>query len=86
MQDSLLEEVNGRLSAVAVKYPESRLFIWSYQKHVQYALNNPSRVDLAKLIRDGKKWLREMVWKHPEFRDDFTAIVERIDKFEKPES
>lgn len=86
MSDSLLDEVNGRLTATAVKYPEARLFIWSYQKHVQYALNNPSKVDLVKLIRDGKKWLREMVWKHPEFREDFSAIVERIDKFEKPQS
>lgn len=79
--ESLLDEINGRLTATAVRYPESKLFIWSFQKHVQYALKNPSRADLGKLIRKGRSWLQEMMWKHPAFRDDFQRIIEAIDKF-----
>lgn len=82
----LMDEVDGRLTATAVKYPGSHLFILSFQKHVKYALKNPGKSDGPKLIRKGKQWLKEMSWKHPEFRDEFSRIVAAIEKFELGES
>ena len=83
--DGLLDEINGRLTAVVVRYPETRPFIWSYQKHVQFALKNPEKANVGKVIKKGREWLSEMMWKHPLFRPEFSGIVEAIDRFENRE-
>jgi hypothetical protein len=79
----LLEEINGRLTATGVKYPDTRNFLRSFQKHVDYALKNPSRADYPKLLRKGRDWLSTVMWKHPTFRDDFAKMVDAIDKFKE---
>ena len=83
--DTLLDEINGRLTAITVKFPETWAFIWSYQKHVQYALKEPEKANLGKVIKKGREWLSEVMWKHPFLRPDFEKIVEAIDKFEQRE-
>lgn len=80
--DTLLDEIDGRLTAVCVKYPDARLFILSYQKHVQFALKNPGKAKIEKVITKGRKWLREVMWKHPIFRPEFQKIIDAIDNFE----
>lgn len=79
----LWDEINGRLTAVAVKHPGTEKFLLSFQKHVRYALNNPSKADHPKLMRKGRDWLTMVMWKHPQFRDDFQKMVEAIDKFKE---
>lgn len=83
MIQSLWDEINGRLTATAVKHPGTELFLRSFQKHVRYALDNPSKADHAKLLRKGRDWLTMVMWKHPMFRDDFQKMVEVIDQFQK---
>lgn len=79
---NLLDEINGRLTAVTVRYPDTQPFVMSFQKHVRFALNNPQEARYEKLLKKGRKWLVEMKWKHPLFRPEFSTIVELIDKFE----
>ena len=81
--ENLLDELNGRLTAVAIKYPKAEPFIESYRKHVRFALHNPERAQYGDLIKKGRKWLSEMMWKHPTFRPEFSVMVDRIDKFVK---
>lgn len=85
MVAGLLDELNGRLTAVVVKYPETKPFIWSLQKHIQYALKNPGDFDLGELLKKARDWLHEQAWKHPLFRPEFMGMVEAIDKFAKKE-
>ena len=80
--ENLLDELNGRLTAVWAKHPETYLFIWSLQKHIKYALENPKEVRLGKLMEKAKDWLRVQQWKHPIFRDEFQVMIDRIGKFE----
>lgn len=80
--DTLLDEINGRLSAVCVRYPDARLFILSYQKHVKFALEHPAQAKIEKVINKGRKWLTEVMWKHPLFRPEFQKIIDAIDNFE----
>lgn len=80
--DTLLDELNGRLTSVVVRYPDTRLFIWSYQKHILFALKNPGKAKVSKVIRKGRKWLSEVMWKHPFLRPEFEKMVEAIDRFE----
>jgi hypothetical protein len=88
MIENLLEQMDGRLTAVVVRYPDTRPFIWSLQKHIQFALKHPREAKLEKLIKKSRAWLNEMMWKHPLFRPEFSAIVSLIDTFEgkRPES
>lgn len=79
--DTCLDEVNGRLTAIWVKLPETKPFIWSFQKHVQYALDNPDKADYPRIFDKGRKWLLEMKWKHPMFADEFGRILDVMDKF-----
>jgi hypothetical protein len=79
--DTLLDQLNGRLTVVVVEYPATKPFIWSFQKHIQYALKHPGKANIGKLLRKGKRWLSEMMWKHPMFRPEFMGMVELIDKF-----
>lgn len=81
--DDLLGELDGRLTATKVKYPEAKLFIWSLQKHIQYALKEPQNVRIGKLLKKTENWLTAMKWKHPMFRDDFEPMVKLIQKFEE---
>lgn len=81
--DSLLDELNGRLTAVTVKKPETRLFIWSLQKHIKYAIDNPKNVRIGKLLKKTRNWLVMVKWKHPMFKDDFDPMVSAIDKFKE---
>lgn len=83
--DTLLDELNGRLTAVTVRYPDTRLFILSYQKHVKYALENPQKADYPRVLRKGREWLSKVMWKHPMFRPEFEKMVDLIDKFRKAE-
>jgi hypothetical protein len=80
----LFEEINGRLTAIWIKYPETKPFIWSWQKHVNFCLHNPNdeRAKPHKVIEKGKVWMAEMKWKHPMFREDFDGILKAIEKFE----
>jgi hypothetical protein len=80
---NLLDELNGRLTAVAVKYPSTEPFIESLRKHIRFALHNPGKAKYGKLLKKTHSWLNEMKWKHPMFRSDFTAMVELIDKFDR---
>lgn len=80
--DELLDELDGRLTAATVKFPEAKPFIWSFQKHVRFALSNPKERRMGKLLKKGRQWLSEMAWKHPVFRDDFMPMVKVIDEFE----
>ena len=79
--DTLLDELNGRLTAVKVKFPGSEDYIESFQKHVRFALHNREKAKIDKLLRKGKDWLRTNAWKHPMFRDDFLVMVQKIDEF-----
>jgi len=79
---NLLDELNGRLTAVTIQYPGSEPFIESFQKHVRFALHNPEKARIGKLLKKGRRWLHENSWKHPIFRDDFQKMVSRIDEFE----
>lgn len=81
--DSLWDEIDGRMTAVAVKFPDTALFLKSFHKHVKFAVANPSKTDHQKLLRKGRDWLTMVMWKHPMFRDDFQRMVEAIDKFKK---
>lgn len=81
MIESLWDEINGRLTATAVKHPGTETFLRSFQKHVRYASKNPSKADHPKLLKKGRQWLTEVMWKHPQFRDDFQKMVDAIDKF-----
>lgn len=81
----LLDEINGRLTAVVVTYPAAEPFIESFQKHVRFALLNPKEARYEKLLKKGRKWLNEMMWKHPLFRPEFSTMVGLIDKFERGE-
>jgi hypothetical protein len=78
----LFDEINGRLTAIWVKYPETKPFIWSFQKHVNFCLEHPEQAKPHKVIESGKKWMLEMKWKHPMFKEDFQKILDAIDKFE----
>lgn len=80
--DTLLDELDGRLTAVWVKYPDTRLFLLSFQKHVKYALKNPAGADVKKVLRKGRRWLSEVMWKHPLFRPEFEKMIRLIDDFE----
>lgn len=81
--ENLLDELDGRLTAVTVTKPDSRLFIWSLQKHVKYALKEPKNVRMGKLLQKTKDWLVAIKWKHPMFRDDFEPMVKLIERFEE---
>ena len=80
---TLLDELDGRLTSVVVKYPETKPFIWSLQKHIQYALKNPGEFIMGELLKKARDWLHENAWKHPLFRPEFMAMVEKIDAFVK---
>ena len=81
--DTILDELNGRLTSVTVKYPEAKPFIQSFQKHVVFALNNPKERRMGKLLKKGREWLNTMAWKHPIFREDFMPMVKAIDDFQQ---
>jgi hypothetical protein len=81
--ENLLGEVDGRLTAVTVKMPDTKNFIWSLQKHVKYALNEPQNVRMGKFLKKTNNWLTMVKWKHPMFKDDFDPIVKLIDKFQE---
>jgi hypothetical protein len=80
---NLWDEVNGRLTAIVVRYPDTERFIESFRKHVRFALHHPLEARHEKLLKKGKKWLLEVKWKHPLFRNDFDAILNAISKFEE---
>lgn len=82
---NLWDELYGRLTLVIVKYPETEPFIQSLRKHINCALKTPHLTNHGKLLKKTRLWLHEQSWKHPMFRDDFMAMVELIDKFEKGE-
>lgn len=77
----LFDEMHGRLTAVTVKYPGTKPFIESLHKHIRFAISNPREARIDKLIKKSRKWLSEMMWKHPLFRPDFSAMVDLLDKF-----
>lgn len=79
----LLDELNGRLTAVTIKYPDAKLYIESLQKHVRYALHHPQDVNGVKFFKKVRGWLSLQSWKHPTFRPEFMKMVELIDKFKK---
>jgi hypothetical protein len=81
--ESLLDELNGRLTSVTVRYPDAEPYIESLRKHIRFALHNPEKARLGKLLKKSRTWLNEQSWKHPIFRADFMKMVELIDKFEK---
>lgn len=80
---NLLDELDGRLTAVTVTKPDTKLFIWSLQKHIKYAIDNPGNVRFGKLLRKTRNWLVMVKWKHPMFKDDFDQMVTAIDKFQE---
>lgn len=80
--ENLLDELNGRLTAVVVKYPDTKPFIESLHKHIRFALNNPEEARYGKLLKKAHQWLHEQSWKHPMFRPDFRAMVDAIEKFD----
>lgn len=82
---NLLDELNGRLTAVTIKYPESEPYIESLRKHIRFALHNPEKARLSKLLKKSRTWLHEQSWKHPTFRPDFMKMVELIDAFKRGE-
>jgi len=80
---SFLDELNGRLTAVTVRYPEAALYIESLQKHVRYGLHHPDDVNVDKFLKKVRQWLSVQIWKHPTFRDDFVKMISLLDDFKK---
>lgn len=78
--ENLLDELNGRLTAVMVKNPGTEPFIESLRKHIRFALSNPKEARLEKLLKKSREWLNLMAWKHPMFRDEFLLMVKKIDE------
>ena len=81
--DDLLERLDYGLHKTGKDFPAARLFIWSLHKHIHYALHNPAKRRLGKLIPKARKWLAEMKWKHPQFKYHFEPLIDLIDEFEK---
>lgn len=79
----LLDELDGRLTAVTVKLPDTKPFIWSLQKHIKHALAEPKNVRIGKLLQKTRDWLITVKWKHPMLKDDFDPMVAAIDKFKE---
>ena len=78
-----MEALYGRMEMLIKRYPETRPFIWSLAKHIKFAMLNPDSEKLkkGKLLEKSSKWLREMRWKHPMFREDFGEMADLIDKY-----
>lgn len=79
--DELLDRLDFALLKTGNQFPEARMFIWSLHKHIKYQLENPSKRNLGKLLPKAEKWLSEMKWKHPQFRDHFEPMIDLISNF-----
>ena len=82
---NLLDEMNARLTSVVVRYPDAEPYIESLRKHIRFALHNPEKAKIGKLLSKSRSWLNEQSWKHPMFRPDFMKMVELLDKFKRGE-
>lgn len=71
------------MDALGKRYPETRPFLGSLQKHYRFAMLNPEsdRIKKGKLLLKSQEWLREMRWKHPMFREDFGEMADLIEKY-----
>jgi len=81
--ENLLDEVDGRMTRVYIRWPETWGIIWRQQKHVRQALNHPELVNKEKLLMKTRDWLVAAMVNHPMMDDDFRPVVNDISEYFK---
>lgn len=80
--ENLLDEVDGRLTRLTLHHADTRLFVWSIQKHIRHALLNPTQVDQPKFLREMKGKATAMGVKYPNLAEHFFPIMQKISEYE----
>lgn len=78
--ENLLDAIDGRLTREVIMNPDTKDFIWSLQKHIRFALNNPTKADIPKLMRKSHGWITAMGVKYPQFGETFFEIKKLIEE------
>lgn len=80
--ENLLDEIDGRLTRLTLHHSDTRLFVWSLQKHIRHALQNPTQVDQPKFLREMKGKATAMAVKYPNLSEHFFPVVQKISEYE----
>ncbi len=76
----LLDEIDGRLTGVTIRWPEAWGLVWSIQKHVRFALYNDKQVDMKESLDKTRGRMSALIVNHPEFHEYLFPLVEKINK------
>jgi hypothetical protein len=76
----LLDEVDGRLTGVLIRWPDAFDIVWPIQKHVRFALFNDKQVDLKEYLEKTRGRLTAAMVNYPEMQEYFTPLTEKIEK------
>ena len=75
-----LDEVDGRLTRVLLKFPGSEIAVDPIKKHVVFALNRPELVDIERTIRQTKGRMIAAAVNYPDLEEEFMPVVEKAEK------
>ncbi|HJS82614.1 MAG TPA: hypothetical protein VJ742_07230 [Nitrososphaera sp.] len=77
---NLLDEIDGRLTGMTIRWPELRPEMLKIQKHVKYALNNDKITDLRQYLTDTRGRMTAAMVRFPELQEYFRPLTEKITK------
>lgn len=78
---NLCDEIDGRLTRITIRWPETWWNVWKQQKHVRYALQYPERVNQAKVLKKTRDWLVLQTALHQGLDEHFIPIINNISAY-----
>lgn len=76
----LLKQVDGVLTKVTIKYPDSWELLWRAHKQIKHILDFPEehKATPGKTLLKVRTWLTAAMVNHPMFDEDFRPMVNEI--------
>jgi hypothetical protein len=74
--ENLLDEIDGRLTRITIRYPELKGYIWKQHKHVKSWLQKGTveRADLKTLLG----WMTALMVNMPDTEEDIHPVLGRL--------
>ena len=75
---NLCDEVDGMMTRVYLRWPETYLNVMKEQKHIQFSKHHPDQVTPYKVLDHARSWMTVQVATHQELDEYFLPAINLI--------